>query len=325
MYLLVKSYQILKEIKRVKTERSELYQKEHPTYCVLAVYILRTLQAAQSIGLLVMWMRFVFILMGYHYTNLILFREYWLYYLYQLLAQVVPFSMEFMYISQICEWMAMLYILKYQKQRKIEEILYDQNLFDSQARRNEKVMAIIFRVYFLCKLSFAAFLMITMTSCTHLVALPMVYGLITLGFSVVNLTLKTVVFFVLMWVMKNNGGHLVYKKTKYKLCIFFCVDFLSYLISIVIYTFERSNSDIFNNMVVRHLILFCYLANIPQILSGYAILYLKSQDDLLMELSKLDWLAIQSIFSRRKKLPKDFLKSRERVDHLRNFYEMLKR
>lgn len=51
---------------------------------------------------------------------------YWISYTYQCVMILVPYAIEFVYISQIFEWMAMLFVITSQKTRTVDEILYDQ-------------------------------------------------------------------------------------------------------------------------------------------------------------------------------------------------------
>lgn len=60
LYFLIKAQNTVLEIKKVK-DVSTLYDAEHPTYCVLAVYILRTLQLALVVGLVAQGLRLVFV------------------------------------------------------------------------------------------------------------------------------------------------------------------------------------------------------------------------------------------------------------------------
>jgi hypothetical protein len=52
-------------------------------------------------------------------------ENYWINYCYQLSMIVVPYVIEYVYISQIFEWMAMVFVIMTQKNRRVEEILYD--------------------------------------------------------------------------------------------------------------------------------------------------------------------------------------------------------
>ena len=93
----------------------------------------------------------------------------------------------------------------------------------------------------------------------------------------------------------------MYKKTAKSLYIFFFVDMISYSLAVLVYTNERLNADVFNqDTFMWYFISICYFLNLPHILTGVSYLYLKSHSDLIMELSKLDYLLIVSIFQREK-------------------------
>lgn len=51
--------------------------------------------------------------MGTDFERVILDEYFWLFYVYQVAMNSVVFSTELVFISQICEWIVMVYILQY--------------------------------------------------------------------------------------------------------------------------------------------------------------------------------------------------------------------
>lgn len=288
------------------------------------MYILRSLQVALIFGMALIALRFVFIAMCSHFTDIAIYHSYWIYYSYQLLFLAVAATMEFVFVSQICEWIALLFILLSQKNLSINEMFHDYNMFNSQLRKKERVMKAIFLVFLVSKLVFALFLACVQISCTNMITLPLVYGTLNLYMNSFNLALKAVVFAALMCAMRKYG-HRVYKKTSKRLFIFFIVDMISYSTAIVVYTNERLNADLFTAQTFWwYFFTFAYTLNLPHILTGISYLYLKSHSDLIMELSKLDYLLIVSIFQREKEPADERMSVSGRLDRLSSFRELLK-
>lgn len=96
----------------------------------------------------------------------------------------VPFAVEYVYISQIFEWMAMVFVIVSQKSRTVDEILYDQqnsyigqmkSSFKSKRhnyRQFEIVLKWFFITYFVLRVLLNLFTTITEISCTNVVHIP---------------------------------------------------------------------------------------------------------------------------------------------------------
>ena len=85
------------------------------TYCVLTVLVIVSLQINLIISLPIQMLRFSFVFLGEHYHNVIIVRNYWVYYSYQVLNLILIYSMDMVFTMQIYEWMAMINIILVQK------------------------------------------------------------------------------------------------------------------------------------------------------------------------------------------------------------------
>ena len=76
------------------------YTYERPTYNILTVVIVRSLQAALSAGIIAQAFRLGFFCLGIQFLPGILQSKYYIvYYLYQLIMQVLPFLLEYVYVT----------------------------------------------------------------------------------------------------------------------------------------------------------------------------------------------------------------------------------
>lgn len=123
--------------------------------------------------------------------------------------------------------------------------------------------------------------------CTNMVLLPNIYGYITMSISILNLILKIIVFSSMICLMRR------YSRQQYKInvrptTIYFFIDLISYVTCIYYYTTERlqpRNEVEKNNHRDKKWYYFTtliiYLLNIPQIMVGLSIIYLKDQKDMI--------------------------------------------
>lgn len=219
--------------------------------------------------------------------------------------------MDFVYLSQIFEWKAMIYTILAQKGKLVEEILYDisnPNVTEkreyrfSKAKRNlgrrkEKILKYLFISAFVLKGLYSVGLSTIQIVCTDLVDLPFIYGHLSMWVSCFLLLCKTVIFLELLWLMHR---HIRYEFDRlYKnLCLYFVIDWISYFISIYTFTMIRLSLHEY-----QHVVTFIFITNLHQIGMSCAILYLKDTRDMIQELSKLDNLLVVSIFQRYKQVP----------------------
>jgi hypothetical protein len=118
VWLLCKSRRKLVDIKE--------YAYDRPTYNVLTIFIVKALQVMLVLSIISTSFRCLFFFLSGSYLNVVLHNNYDLYFVYQLVMVLVPSSIEYVYTCQIFEWMAMLFVIVTQKDRRIEEILFDQ-------------------------------------------------------------------------------------------------------------------------------------------------------------------------------------------------------
>lgn len=102
------------------------YSFEKPAYCVLSVLIIRVLHVTIVIGVVTQFFRFGFIVVTDSWNSKIVEHNYWSYYLYQVIMNVVPPCVEFVYLAQMFEWLAMIQLILSQKSSLIEEIMFEQ-------------------------------------------------------------------------------------------------------------------------------------------------------------------------------------------------------
>lgn len=175
--------------------------------------------------------------------------------------------------------------------------MYEFDQTENSIRRKELRMSQFFKFMFGLKLLYQFTLTSIEISCTNLNTTPPVYAMVPLIMSCVNLAFKTLVFMVLIVLMFRHGWH-EFNKIKKPLCIYFIVDFLSYSLTILIFTDERYGFK--GNVVQEFVIAVFYVLNVPQMLAAVAVLYFKDKSDMLQQLSKLDYLVKVSIFQQYK-------------------------
>ena len=112
--------------------------------------------------------RLFFMLLQEQYLHFVR-NTYPLYYFYQILFCVSTYSIDILYVLQIYEWAAMIFVITSQKNRRLEEITYDlhtTNLKDKRSysrgrdgynnyRRDEHRLQACFRFYLAYKIFFA--------------------------------------------------------------------------------------------------------------------------------------------------------------------------
>ena len=154
-------------------------------------------------------LRLLFLFIGKYYSLVILEGWYWIYYAYQILIIASLFSIEFVYISQVCEWMAMCFVIMWQRGKTIEKMMYDYNVVKNEFKAWEIFMNRVFKSFFVIKTIYICSLTGVEISCTNLIEIPTTYGYLTMYISLFNLSLKTLTFTVLIYQMKN------YQKREY--------------------------------------------------------------------------------------------------------------
>lgn len=103
IWLLVKSRRKVQDVKSFSIER--------PTYNVLTVIILRFLQALLLFGVVIQGFRSIFYFCGNSFDTFILLDHFSIYYAYQVFMQFLPFMIEYVYLVQIFEWQAMIFVI----------------------------------------------------------------------------------------------------------------------------------------------------------------------------------------------------------------------
>ena len=128
--------------------------------------------------------------------------------------------------------------------------------------------------YFGLKVTYNMFITLIQVSCTNVLNIPKTYGYITAGECSFNFVVKTFTFLILLHQM-YHFHRFEFKRTSKALLIYFLLDIFSFGLTIYIFTLERLGKT------KNAFMLFCYLVNLPQILIGYAVLYLKDSKDVL--------------------------------------------
>ena len=105
-----------------------------------------------------------------------------------------------------------------------------------------------------------------------------------LNMILIDVFIKAITFTVLMVKMKGYGNYL-FRKISNKMYLYFALDTTVYSFFIIV---NYSTANKF--MLVGYLISFATMVMVA------AVLYLKSTQDMLCELSKLDYILIVSIF-----------------------------
>lgn len=219
--------------------------------------------------------------------------------------QFLPFFIEYVYIVQVFEWQAMIFVIVTQKRRRVEEIMYDHSNPGHREKRSyrkgtdrrnnyiykERQLMILFLLYFSAKFLINLFLIGMQIDCTNLIKTPDIYGYVNMWQSSFDFVLKLVTFLYLQCQM-FYFHHFEFKRISKQLLVYFLLDMLSFLLTIFIYFLEQMDK------VPNRFIMFCYITNVHHIILGYAILFLKDSKDCLQELSKLDYLLKISIFQR---------------------------
>ena len=121
-----------------------------------------------------------------------------------------------MFVIQIYEWIAMINVVAYQKNKKNGEILFDNfnhdaqtikffektGTFKSKSRKREIWLQRGLLSFSILKIVYALFISITEFACTNMVDLPNLYATLTIYVSMFNLSMKFLVFCCLMCYLK---------------------------------------------------------------------------------------------------------------------------
>ena len=129
----------------------------------------------------------------------------------------------------------MIYIVYTQKDKHMEDILFNLNLFRKQAKKYESIMNKVFKVYFAVKILYAFALSFFQVSCTNMIDIPDTYAVLTMSMSIINLVIKSIVFMALYYCLYHYGKY-VYQTIHKRLLIFFALDFFSYAFMILLLT-----------------------------------------------------------------------------------------
>ena len=71
-----------------------------------------------------------------------------MFFAYRLYYNVTNNSVKYVYLSQICEWISMIFIIRYQKEMKVEELMYQINNNYGRIQRREGNLKQVFFVFF---------------------------------------------------------------------------------------------------------------------------------------------------------------------------------
>ena len=123
-------------------------------------------------------------------------------------------------------------------------------------KQNEKKLRTFFILYFLIVILYGLTLSSMQAVCTNIITTPEVYVKITLVVGLFNFSVKTITFKILMYTMKKYQNF-VYSKNFKSWVIFFCLDLMSYAMSVWIYTYSREVE------YINQVTLYFYMLNAP--------------------------------------------------------------
>lgn len=184
----------------------------------------------------------------------------------------------------------MVMLIRKQKAMSIEEIMYQVNHHD-QAFRQEIKLKNVFLVYFSLNVSIDLVQLVLQLACTNMNEQLSVQKYIFKAEMGFNLAFKSLVFMVMFWHLFHYGRY-VFTQTKWQLLIYFSLDFTAYFLSLAQ---QGSNVDE-QEVWVYYVLILCYFGHLPLLMMAMAVLWCKGREDVLMELSKLDYICIVSIF-----------------------------
>jgi len=127
---------------------------------------------------------------------------------------------------------------------------------------------------------YAAWIIGTEIGCTNLIDVPRAYAMITLWASLFHQVWKTATLIGLLYQMKKCA-HFEFQRLVFPTTAYFIMDFISYSIAIFIFTFFRMADSfaIQYNQGLNLFLLTMFLLNIPHIIVGLSIIYLKDFKD----------------------------------------------
>jgi hypothetical protein len=135
--------------------------------------------------------------------------------------------------------------------------------------------------------------------CTNLVEIPPAYGYITLWVSVFHQAWKSLTLIVLLQQMKKCA-HFEFQRLVFPTTAYFIMDFISYTLAMFIYCFQSLQDQLQTQFIGLNLfMLLLFLLNVPHVIVGLSIVYLKDFKDPIQEISKLDYYYSVSIFQRK--------------------------
>lgn len=220
-------------------------------------------------------------------------RNVWIYQLYRTTFIIYNVTAVYIFSAQICEWLSLIFIIRVQKDSKIEEIMFQVCNNYKGIEKKEKVMKFVFSIYFGGQFCFSFFMLISYWICYHAYRDALEQENVKWYFNIINYVILNLIFLVMLTHIKKYGNY-VYQRTKKKLIIFFFLVVFSYAYVIIA-------ADIHFSKAIKYAWFYLLssgliLLNTQVLFIAIAVLYYKGQEDLIMELSKLDYLFIVSIF-----------------------------
>ena len=97
----------------------------HPSYCIYTLFVIYCVQINLLVAILVQTIRFSFVCLGTHFVKVIIENNYWMWYSYQIMFPLSAYFMEFIFMMQGCEWSILIFMICNQRNKLIEEILFD--------------------------------------------------------------------------------------------------------------------------------------------------------------------------------------------------------
>ena len=176
--------------------------------------------------------RCIFIMCGHKY-NILLMNYYSIFYIYQILYIFVLYTIDLVYVIQIYEWMAMINILWFQKNKSLGVLYYQLR----NKKNRDEWLRLGFYFFSFVRLACDVIVIITEISCTYLIYIPHAYLFYTGIPSLITLIIKFIVALTLFYMMKKYANY-EYQRCKRTLCIYFILDFLAYSLAIIVFTFE---------------------------------------------------------------------------------------
>lgn len=173
---------LLKKSTHVTRQITTFKDNTQPSYCIITLFIIYCVQLNLIVAIGVQAMRFFFVCLGKSFVKLCIHdNNTAIWWTYQILFPLSAYITEFIFLMQGCEWSVLIFVICNQRNKLIEEILFDlhnpspmkreyrfRKPQKNNLRKHELILKWVFVLVFFAKIAYWVFSTSMMIYCTNL-------------------------------------------------------------------------------------------------------------------------------------------------------------